>query len=184
MDTTLFYDIINGNIGSVDYSGSYIGSYTYYYCSALIEAFGSQCIEIGAHAFEKCTNLISISFPQCTTINRTAFWQCSNLNSITFSNCAIIGQGAFSNCFNLKFISFPKCTIISSYAFYYCSRLESLYFLTSTVPTIETTALTATPIVNSSYLGYYGSIYVPSSLLTDYQTATNWSAYSDRMVGV
>ena len=37
------------------------------------------------------------------------------------------------------------------------------------------------PIEYSSYLGYYGSIYVPASLVDAYKTATNWTYYSSRI---
>jgi hypothetical protein len=40
------------------------------------------------------------------------------------------------------------------------------------------------PIMDSSYVGYYGSIYVPASLITAYKTSTYWSTISNRLVGV
>jgi hypothetical protein len=33
-------------------------------------------------------------------------------------------------------------------------------------------------------LGYFGSIYVPTSLLASYKTANNWTYFSSRFVGV
>ena len=49
-------------------------------------------------------------------------------------------------------------------------------------------AFNSCPIRYSNYYrgdGYsYGSIYVPSSLLTDYQAATNWVTISSRFVGI
>ena len=46
------------------------------------------------------------------------------------------------------------------------------------------TAFNNTPIKFSSYLGYYGSIYVPAELVSAYQTASNWSEYADRFVAI
>ena len=37
---------------------------------------------------------------------------------------------------------------------------------------------------NPSYTGSYGTIYVPSSLVSQYKTATNWSAYADRIKSI
>lgn len=52
------------------------------------------------------------------------------------------------------------------------------------IPSIGTNIFAYTPMSSSSYLGYFGSIYVPASLLASYKTATYWSQYSSRMVGI
>jgi hypothetical protein len=56
----------------------------------------------------------------------------------------------------------------------------------STVTTLAAYALSSTPIwgYTTSTGGVYGSVYVPSSLLTSFKTATNWVTISDRIVGV
>lgn len=54
----------------------------------------------------------------------------------------------------------------------------------SSIPSIGTGIFANTPIANTTYLGYFGSIYVPASLLASYKTATNWATYSSRMVGI
>jgi hypothetical protein len=42
-----------------------------------------------------------------------------------------------------------------------------------------------TPITNSSYFsGLYGSIFVKQSLLSQWKTASYWSEYTDRFVGL
>ena len=57
--------------------------------------------------------------------------------------------------------------------------------MSTTMTTLQNTnAFINTPISNSTYLGYYGSIYVPSSLVDTYKSATNWATYSDRIVGI
>ena len=70
-------------------------------------------------------------------------------------------------------------------AFASCSTLNSVYLTMSTVPTLQSSdAFFRTPLYNSAYTGVFGSIFVPTSLLTAYQTATNWAAYSSRFVGL
>jgi hypothetical protein len=54
----------------------------------------------------------------------------------------------------------------------------------SSIPSIANTTFVYTTLSLSSYLGYYGSIYVPASLLASYKTAQYWSQYSSRMVGI
>jgi hypothetical protein len=50
---------------------------------------------------------------------------------------------------------------------------------------LNSNAFASTPIGGySTSTGTYGSIYVPASLLTSYQTATNWTYFSSRFVGV
>lgn len=153
-------------------------------CSNMISAFFQQCSRISASAFASCYNLTNISFPNCIYIDSGVFFRCSRLTSIFFSKCMNIGKEAFYSCINLTTISFPKSYAIYSSAFFNCTKLSQAYFLTSSVPTLSTSVFDNTPMTNSTYLGYYGSIYVPSSLLTNYKTATNWAALSDRMVGI
>lgn len=46
-------------------------------------------------------------------------------------------------------------------------------------------AFSSTPIAGySASTGQVGSIYVPASLLTTYQSKTNWTYFSSRFVGV
>lgn len=86
---------------------------------------------------------------------------------------------------NLQKVSFPKCTAIKDNCFYNCASLKSVFLLNSQVCGLQNVdAFRYTPIADSSYLGYFGSIYVPSSLLNAYKTATNWVNYSNRLVGV
>lgn len=76
-------------------------------------------------------------------------------------------------------------TSIGNYAFYSCRKLSSLYLMGSSVVSLGgTNVFTYTPMSVSTYLGYFGSIYVPASLLTAYQAARYWSVYSSRFVGV
>ena len=108
-----------------------------------------------------------------------AFYNCYALTSISIPNSVTsIGGYAFYNCSALTSVSIPSSvTSIGSGAFSYCSAL-SLYDLSDA---------TAVPTLGSSALTLYadtGKIKVPSALLTDFQTATNWSAYASYMVGV
>ena len=118
-------------------------------------------------------------------IGSYAFFSCTSLQSVNFPNCNTIGEFAFDNCISLQSVSFPNCSTIENFAFASCTSLQSVYLLSTSVCTLSNSnAFWLTPISRSSYLGYYGSIYVPSSLLTAYQAATNWTYYSNRFVGV
>lgn len=181
-----------------------IGECAFHYCSSLTSVSFPKCTVVSSSAFGHCFNLTSVSFPNCTIISNYAFDYCGHLTSVSFPNCATIGSAAFIRCFNLASVSFPKCIIIGSVAFGYCDHLTSVSFpncttigdsafsnctsLTSFYLTgsslcklLNSTAFNDTPIGGYSALaGTYGSIYVPASLLTSYQTATNWTYFSSR----
>ena len=97
-----------------------------------------------------------------------------------------IKNGAFQYCHSLTTVSFPKCERIYHNAFFGCRRLKSLYLMNSKMCTLSnSTAFDITPIGGySDWISTYGSIYVPTSLLTSYQTATNWAYFSSRFVGI
>ena len=95
------------------------------------------------------------------------------MTQASFPNCTSIGYAAFYGCSLLTQVSFPKCTNIGSVAFGYCSALISLYLTQVTsVPTIGGSGVfDGTPLI----VGGSGKIYVPSSLVTAFQTAQYWS---------
>jgi len=79
------------------------------------------------------------------------------------------------------------CATISSYAFRRCYRLLSAYFLGTSVPELQhSNAFLSTPIAGytSSTGGVLGSIFVRASLLTSFQSATNWAYFSERFVSL
>lgn len=151
---------------------------------------------IGVGAFACCRNLESVDLPMCISIygykptgaspSLGAFQYCDNLTSVNFPACTNIGSNAFYECSNLTTVSFPACTTISAGAFYMCYNLKSLYLTGSSLCKLsKSNAFTSTPIGGySASAGTYGSIYVPASLLTSYQTATNWTYFSSRFVGI
>lgn len=143
--------------------------------------------EVGNHAFANCSSLISVNLPQVTTIGGNAFRSCSSLTTANLPQVTTIGSSAFGYCTSLAVVSLSQVTLIRSYAFRNCYNLLSLYLLGSSVPTLtSTTAFTSTPILfyTTSTGGVYGSIYVPASLHFNYIGATNWSAFSSRIVSV
>ena len=154
-------------------------------CTSLQSANFPNCSYIGSYAFRLCSSLQSVSFPNCNIIESRAFSRCTSLQSVNFPNCSIIGYYVFQGCTSLQSVSFPNCSSIGNYAFWSCFSLQSVYLLSTSVCTLaHSNAFNNTPLSLSTYLGYFGSIYVPSSLLTAYQTATNWTYYSSRFVGV
>ena len=143
----------------------------------------------GSSIFRNCYNLenLSISFGY-GTIYQTTFQSCYKLPIISFPLACLAGAASvFYNCSALS-----QVTIGLSYggigqsAFYSCSSLESLFLLTAStsVPQLQANAFNNTPMSDSSYLGRFGSIYVPSAMVASFKAATNWIAYSNRITAL
>ena len=150
------------------------------YCSKLTTASFPACTSISKTTFYNCYNLTTASFPVCTTIGSDAFYRCSNLTTISFPACTTIGSNVFSDCSKLTTASFPACTTIGNYAFRNCYNLSSIALEASTVCTLSNSnAFTSTPFAGySTYFSGTPYIYVPSSLIDAYKSATNWTYFA------
>lgn len=155
-----------------------IGSNAFLNCSSLFSVDFPSCTHISQSAFNYCKKLESADFPVCRTIESYAFNGCNVLSDISFPVCTSIMQRTFGSCSALTVASFPSLRLIGSYAFSGCTALESLYLLGSSVCSLSANAFTSTPMQWSSYLGHFGSIFVPASLVDTYKSATNWVYYS------
>lgn len=182
-----------------------------YQCSLLSSVSIPNCSYIGDNAFENCFQLSSIDLPSCEDIRSYAFRSCG-ISFANIPNLTLVGSYAFANCQNLSSISAPKigtvatglfrgcsnlstaylnvCSRVHGSAFASCYKLLSLYLLSSSYVTLSNiNAFTSTPISNYTTAtgGVQGSIYVPMSLLADYQataTTNRWSVFSSRFVGL
>ena len=127
----------------------------------------------------------TITNDEATIIADGVFANCLFLTSVDFPVCTSIGSNAFYYCSSLTEVSFPACKSIYSSAFTNCKNLSKVYLTSTSVASLlSISAFTSTPMSNSTYLGYFGSIYVPANLLNSYKTATRWSAYSSRFVAI
>ena len=159
-----------------------IGSYAFRDCSSLKEVSFPNVTSIMNYAFYSCSRLAEVNFQNATSIGNSAFYSCTSLATASFPNVTTIGGSAFYSCTSLATASFPNVTSIMNYAFFYCRMLSALYLLGSSVASLaNTNAFYSTPMSNSAYLGHFGSIYVPASLVDTYKTANNWSYYADRI---
>ena len=163
-------------------------SFMFNNCSNLIDLdvsdFNTENVTNMISMFQECSKLNNVSLPVCTSIGQQAFYYCSSLGQIYLPECTALNNNAFISCTKLSTASFPKCSNIRTGAFSSCKKLESLYLMNTSVITISTNVFTSSPMGQSSWLGHYGSIYVPQSLLATYQSATNWTSLSARLVGV
>ena len=141
-------------------------------------------------------------------IQMMAFYNCMMLQSLTIHGTVQnryftrtewssagqpdIGYAAFQGCSKLQELKILLGSTIrvSNNAFYNCQKLSKLYLIPQGLErSLAITSLTAsvfmnTPMSKSSYLGYYGSIYAPTSIVDIMKTRPGWSWYSARMVSL
>lgn len=197
--------IVRGTIASAAYGA-------FDHCSALRTVDLTACSYLANNVFQSCSNLSSVSLPIFSAyfsnnvfsgcyalqtvyaplvsgVQSTAFYHCSSLSFLNLPNNQMVGSRAFYYATGLQTLrlgnSARSCYSVYQTAFQYCTELESVYLLWNNVPKAQlSTIFASTPIASSSYLGRFGSIFVPLSLLGTYRTATNWATYSSRFVGL
>ena len=156
-----------------------IGYGAFYNCSSLTSVtIPNSVTSIGGSAFYSCLSLTSVTIPNSvTSIGGSAFSSCSSLTSVTIPNrVTSIGYGAFSFCSSLTSVTISNSvTSIDGSAFYGCSRLTRVTIKATTPPTLTSGAFNDT---NNC------PIYVPAESVDAYKTATNWSAYADRIQAI
>lgn len=180
-----------GSIVGVDFPQcTHVGNYAFYNCSGVVLVNLPVCAGLGNYAFVHCDSLISINLPKCQIFREGAFSWCSKLTAINLPACSCLEYGAFGYCHKLSLIDLGRDAtaskyIIGSVAFRGCSSLAKLFLRYPSLATLSNTSVFAsTPMSNSSYLGYFGSIYVPASLVETYKSATNWAVYADRITAI
>ena len=166
-----------------------IESYAFRGCVGItLSSLPSGITKIGSHAFRNCTGITSISCDgTITALDTYAFngdaTHSMTLTSASFPNLAItsnLGQvfGSSSTapaCQSLAFCDIGNAAGIAVSSFANCHSLTKLVLRKSTgvVTLAGTSAFTNTPM--SGYNGLTGTVYVPQSLISTYQTAANWS---------
>ena len=106
-----------------------------------------------------------------------AFWDNKNIQIVNLPYATSVGNYAFQNCSSLKQVDLPMCSKIDDYAFGSCSSLSIITLGYSSVCSLNnSSAFSCTQITSST-----GSIYVPTSLVDSYKSATNWSYFSTQI---
>ena len=160
-------------------------------CNAIIETSSNTLIQgckntvipntitsINEGAFNGCTSLTSITIPNSvTSIGNQAFARCSSLSSITVPDSVTsIDTQAFMYCDSLTSITAGTgVTYIGTNVALYCDNLQSFTCLATTPPTLGNAAF---------YSSNQFPIYVPCESLNAYKSASGWSNYNKRIVGL
>ena len=167
-------------------------------------------VEVGGYAFTDCVNLTSVTLPSATTIGRNAFQYCSSIKNIDIPSVESISNAAFHKCTDAKNVRLnddvrtEDIINVGPMAFQDNSSLERVDFgtianiqfgraafinCTNLAHIILRSNQVVTPFSddiydifgNTPFNNAEGYIYVPSSLLTQYQ-ASDWTQIGSNVV--
>ena len=128
------------------------------------------CVTIGSGAFTNCDSLEYINAPKAFNVYTSAFDGCVSLKSFTFASMSVISS---------LFISNIGIFAISQNAFRNCTNL-------SMIKIGETSGSFIHPLESANAFDGCTSlqkIYVPSAQLSYYLSASQWSNYSNIIIG-
>lgn len=144
------------------YNGCFCGCYNLRTVSGngAITSFSNNVFYGASYNGDQIMSLQSISFPNAvastlanTIGSSTANYACQNLQFADIGSTQALGGSAFGNCYALETLILRRSDDICALNY--------------------TSAFTNTPM--SGYNSKTGTVYVPSALISTYQTATNWS---------
>lgn len=175
-----------------------VGTSAFGHCYSLASIYAPKLKTFANNAFASCSALQSVpgqeNIETFYSMN-AVFANCKALSQVILPKLiGTIGPYLFSGCTSLSLAILGNMTSASinfgtGSTFTGCNGLMSLYLLYSGVcnagySQYGVALLSGTPMSNSTYTGDFGSIYVPASLLSKYQSSTYWSAFSARFVGL
>ena len=162
---------------NLDNSASFVSSYAFAHNTNIQTVNLPYATSVGHNAFYGCQELSQVSLPVCSYIGNYVFYQCTRLSQLSLPVCSSIGSYSFYFCAGLSQLSLPVCSYIGTYTFGFCTLLSIITIGYSSVCSLAgSNAFNYTPIASGT-----GSIYVPTSLVDSYKSATNWSYFSTQI---
>lgn len=139
--------------------------------------------QFAAGCFQDC-GLISADFPLVTQSGGSVFNRCSKLTSVNLPLLTTAGVVFLGSCPLLESVDFPVLTSIQASFFEHCHALNAVILRKSdAVCTLSNiNAFVDTPFASN---GSGGTLYVPQSMISQYEQATNWSvilAYTNNQI--
>ncbi len=176
-DTTIEDGLIQNTLTSY-YNDriTFVSAYAFYQKTALTDLSLPNLISAGRDAFNNCSLTGVVNLPKFTGASGNAFLGCK-FESIDLPSATKFPNSIFRNCLNLETVIMGNPDItsatIEALAFLSSANLDTLVLKPSTVVTLgAVNAFNETPFASG---GTGGTVYVPESLIPEYQQATNWS---------
>jgi hypothetical protein len=140
----------------------------------LISADLPNLIRCHDKLFLNCKSLASVNLPKANYIGANAHENNTSLENIKYPSAATVYTASFQNATNLKTVEIGVTTNFArTNVFLGCNSFDTLILRGNAVSTLSN--------INNFNGGAFaedasgGAIYVPSSLIESYKTATNWS---------
>ena len=153
-----------------------IGNEAFTQCPNLEEVIiNGNKLNVGSSAFASCAKLTSLTISNgVSSIGERAFYNCSALQTAVIGDgVSTIGNESFKDCFNLSEIVFGAgVTSIGQSVVDGCNSLKTITCSAVTPPTISEDTFYA-----ALYL--WGSLFVPSSSVNAYSTASGWKLFAE-----
>ena len=157
-------------------------SYCFAHSSLNSITFHDNITTFKSYCFAQCKNLYNIPFPKnLNVIEQNAFYFSALSDKIILPEGLVtIGSLAFSGS-NIVSIEIPSTVEDMKYSpFSFCSKLKT-FIIRKNSEVIPIWASSSYPYFYSSLIhSGSGYIYVPSSLIENYKTASYWSVYSNQ----
>ena len=125
--------------------------------------------------FRSFYNLVSVSLP---LVSDAYFYGCSSLTDVYIPNVDYL-NGTFDNCTALSSVNLPKVSGFRNAVFRNCTSLTTVVFGYEGVIPYKNALFNTTPIGSGT-----GSIFVPASLVSEYQVANGWSSFSSQIFAI
>ncbi len=124
--------------------------------------------------FSGCSSLKNVSLPAWTNIQSYTFRDCTSLEKLYLPAATTLGVNCVRGCTSLEVAEFDANVRISGgEAFLNCSSMNKLILRANSISILDTiNNFKGTPFASD---GTGGTLYVPSSLIASYQSASNWS---------
>ena len=186
------FSICNGLTSvTIGNSVTTIGNNAFDRCSKLTSiAIPNSVTSIGNYAFDICKSLRRVDISDLSawckikfsnfSANPLYFAKKLYLNNVLVTNLVIpdsvtsIRDYAFEYCSGLTSVTIPNSVTSIGYdAFKECERLTSVTIMSTTPPTLDSTAFTGVALKQ---------VIVPAGCGEAYKTATNWSTYADYII--
>ena len=143
-------------------------------CNGTLTSYYSEDItEVANYAFTG-SGIQSLELPNCTEIGNNGLRGLTALTDLKIHNVTKLSTDALNGCSALTVLAIPKCTSITTRSFNGNTNLHTLEIGTlGSVVALSATTYLKSDIWGSGGTG--GTLYVPQSLISSYQSATNWS---------
>lgn len=146
------------------------------WCNISMPYYTSNPLQYGANLYLNGALITNVEMLDSKLIASYVFNGYTSLTRMIAPNVSDVGTAAFNGCTSLSHVDFTAIGKILNNAFTGCTNLNVLILRAETIPWLtNSNAFTNTPIASGT-----GYIYVPSTLVSSYKTASNWSIYANQ----